>query len=79
MSSSEAKVPEIVIPSLQEVVEVWQKLYKDSLFFATKCRKPDRKEFMSMVYSCAIGFAVMGFVGCLVKLFFIPVNKFLMD
>ena len=76
---SKAEVPEIVIPSVDEVVGVWQKLYKDSIFFATKCKKPDRKEFMQMVYSCAIGFAVMGFVGCLVKLFFIPVNKFLID
>ena len=74
-----SEAPEIVIPSIDEVVEIWQKLYKDSMFFATKCKKPDRKEFVSMVYSCAIGFSIMGFIGCITKLFFIPVNKFLID
>ena len=78
MSSSAAPVDEIVIPSMDEIVQVWQKTYKDSVFFATKCKKPDRREFMAMVQACAIGFSVMGFVGCLVRLFFIPVNKFLM-
>jgi protein transport protein SEC61 subunit gamma and related proteins len=74
---SKQEVAEIEIPSVNDVVEFWQKFYKDSLFFATKCKKPDRREFMAMAQACVMGFSVMGFVGCLTKLFFIPVNKFL--
>ena len=65
--------------SLEEVADVWRKLYKDSMFFAQKCKKPDRREFMALLQATVIGFSVMGFTGCLVRLVCIPVNKFLIQ
>ena len=63
--------------TFQEVADVWRKFYKDALFFAQKCKKPDRREFMVMFQATMIGFSVMGFMGCLVRLVSIPVKKFL--
>ncbi len=40
-----------------------------------RCTKPDAKEFKKIATSCAIGFAIMGFIGYTVKLVFIPINN----
>lgn len=63
--------------TFQEVGDVWRKFYKDALFFAQKCKKPDRREFMAMFQATMIGFSVMGFTGCLVRLLSIPLKKVL--
>jgi protein transport protein SEC61 subunit gamma-like protein len=55
--------PEIQIPNVDDVIEIWQKFYKDSMGFVIKCKKPDRKEFVVMVQACIIGFSIMGFAG----------------
>lgn len=36
--------------TFKEVVDVWQKFYKDALFFAQKCKKPDRREVREILY-----------------------------
>ena len=51
----------------------------DSVKFMNKCNKPDRKEFVKIASSCAIGFAVMGVVGFVIKLVFIPINNIILD
>ena len=52
---------------------------RESVQFIQKCQKPDKKEFIKISTSCAIGFAIMGIIGYLIKLLFIPINKFLLS
>merc|ERR1712056_112400 len=47
----------------------------DSRRLIQRCTKPDAKEFKKMAVACAIGFAIMGFIGYTVKLVFIPINN----
>jgi len=35
-------------------------------------------EFLKIAYACALGFAVMGIVGYLIKLVFIPINNIIL-
>ena len=51
----------------------------ESVSFLQKCSKPDRKEFIKITTSCAIGFAVMGIIGYIIKLLFIPINNILLS
>ena len=37
--------------------------------------KPDARQFKKIAMACAIGFAIMGFIGYMVKLVFIPINN----
>jgi len=52
---------------------------RDSQNFFTKCKKPDRQEYLKILYACAMGFVVMGFIGYLVKLVFIPINNIILS
>lgn len=72
--------PEININcDLDEFVEIYAKFFKDATNFALRCKKPDRKQFTDLVKACTMGFAIMGFAGCFVKLVCIPINKFLIE
>lgn len=51
----------------------------NSVQFLQKCSKPDKKEFVKISTSCAIGFLIMGIIGFIIKLLFIPINKFLLS
>lgn len=51
----------------------------NSIQFLQKCSKPDKKEFVKISTSCAIGFFIMGIIGFIIKLLFIPINKFLLS
>ena len=42
--------------------------YSDSKRLLNRCSKPDRKEYTRIVVACAIGFAIMGFIGFFVRL-----------
>jgi len=53
--------------------------YSDSKRLLNRCSKPDRKEYLRIVLACAIGFAIMGFIGFFVKLVFIPINNILLS
>lgn len=46
--------------------------------FVKRCQKPNGREFSKLVIRTAGGIAIMGFVGYVVKLIFIPVNNFLL-
>ncbi|KAL2928727.1 Protein transport protein Sec61 subunit gamma-2 [Bienertia sinuspersici] len=48
---------------------------KDGVRLAKRSHKPDRKEFSKVAFRTAVGFIVMGFVGFVVKLIFIPTNN----
>ncbi|CEM17673.1 unnamed protein product [Vitrella brassicaformis CCMP3155] len=51
---------------------------QDSVRLVRRCTKPDAKEFRKIALACAIGFAIMGFIGFFVKLIFIPINNIIM-
>jgi len=55
-----------------------QDFIAESIAFIHKCSKPDRREFINISTSCAIGFLVMGIIGFLIKLLFIPINNILL-
>ena len=52
---------------------------KDSANFYQKCKKPDYTEYMKILQACVMGFAVMGVIGYLVKLVFIPINNIILS
>lgn len=52
---------------------------RDSKIFFEKCKKPDREEYMKIMYACFMGFIVMGFIGYAVKLVFIPINNIILS
>ncbi len=53
--------------------------YSDSKHFFDNCKKPDRAEYMQIMYACFMGFIVMGFIGYAVKLVFIPINNIILS
>eukprot|EP00389_Voromonas_pontica_P002677 GDKH01003983.1.p1 GENE.GDKH01003983.1~~GDKH01003983.1.p1 ORF type:complete len:85 (+),score=17.68 GDKH01003983.1:107-361(+) len=59
------------------VVKTAQEFGSDSVRLVRRCTKPDAKEFKKVAIACAMGFAIMGFIGYAVKLVFIPVNNIL--
>ena len=58
-----------------EYVKEAQEFAVSSRRLLQRCTKPDAKEFKKIAASCAIGFAIMGFIGYTVKLVFIPINN----
>ncbi|KAL8272943.1 hypothetical protein Esti_003111 [Eimeria stiedai] len=49
----------------------------DSIRLVRRCTKPDAREFKKIAWACAVGFLLMGFIGYIVKLVFIPINNIL--
>ena len=64
---------------VEESINGVQDFAKESVQFIQKCSKPNKKEFIKIATSCAIGFAVMGIIGYLIKLLFIPINTILLS
>ncbi|CAK69251.1 unnamed protein product (macronuclear) [Paramecium tetraurelia] len=56
-----------------------QSFGQESYRFMRKCTKPDKREYIKIATSCAIGFAVMGAVGYFIKLVFIPINNIILS
>ena len=66
-----------------------QDFANDSVNFFNKCAKPDRKgilflfllfwvEYMKILQACAMGFVVIGLIGYIIKLVFIPINNIIL-
>ena len=56
-----------------------KQFYNDSAHFFEACKKPDKAEYMQIMYACFMGFVVMGFIGYAVKLVFIPINNIILS
>lgn len=63
-----------------------KKFAADSYRFLEVCEKPDvagnlssNSEFKKIAQSCALGFAIMGGIGYVVKLLFIPINNIILS
>ncbi len=63
----------------KDIVDDAKDFVQDSTFFVNRCSKPDKKEFIKIASSCALGFAVMGVVGYCIKLMFIPINNVILS
>ncbi|GAA5994100.1 translocon subunit SSS1 [Rhodotorula paludigena] len=50
---------------------------RDGNTFINRCTKPNKKEYAQICRAVAIGFAMMGGIGYLVKLIHIPINNIL--
>ena len=61
------------------VVDELTQFYKDSSHFFNKCTRPDRAEYTKILQASAIGVVVMGFIGYIVKLVFIPINNIILS
>jgi len=59
------------------LVSTFLDFVSDSKRLLRMCTKPDAREFKKISFACAIGFAIMGFIGYIVKLVFIPINNIL--
>ncbi|KXN68899.1 hypothetical protein CONCODRAFT_79602, partial [Conidiobolus coronatus NRRL 28638] len=58
----------------QNFIQLWD----DVTTTLDKCIKPDKKQFLDLAWSLGLAFIVVGIVGYFVRLFFIPVNRFLL-
>ncbi|XP_036011330.1 protein transport protein Sec61 subunit gamma-like [Mus musculus] len=56
-------------------VEPSRQFVKDSVRLVKRSTKPDRREFQKLSMATAVGFAIMGFIGFLMKLIHIPINN----
>ncbi|GAA5823688.1 hypothetical protein JCM11251_000726 [Rhodosporidiobolus azoricus] len=63
--------------AVKDLVQSGEAFAKDGKTFMTRCTKPDQKEYIQICRAVAIGFAMMGGIGYLVKLIHIPINNIL--
>lgn len=64
---------------IKQGVDSLKKFTEESENFLRACEKPDVNEFKKIATSCAIGFAIMGGIGYVVKLLFIPINNIILS
>ena len=53
--------------------------YGDSKIFFDKCTRPDQAEYTKILQASFMGFIVMGFIGYIIKLVFIPINNIILS
>jgi len=51
----------------------------DSYRLIRRCNKPDQREFLKIAAATAVGFAIMGGIGFIVRLIHIPINSILLS
>jgi len=66
-------------PESKGVVVQMQEFQRDSVNFFHKCKKPDAAEYKRIMQACAMGFVVMGMIGYIIKLVFIPINNIILS
>ena len=47
----------------------------DATRLLTRCTKPDRTEFTKVAKNSLVGFFIIGFIGVIVKITFIPIHN----
>ncbi|CRG98777.1 secretory complex protein 61 gamma subunit, putative [Plasmodium relictum] len=74
------KIPEFITDESHPIgycIKGIQSFVSDSVRLIRKCTKPNKKEYTNIVYACSFGFLIMGFIGYMIKLVFIPINNIL--
>ena len=49
----------------------------DAVRLVRRCTKPTMNEFNDITKACGIGFLIMGVIGYVIKIMFIPINNIL--
>ncbi|WVN88177.1 protein translocase SEC61 complex gamma subunit, archaeal and eukaryotic [Cryptococcus depauperatus CBS 7841] len=62
---------------LSEIADLPKQFVKEGTQFVNRCTKPSAEEYKQLCRAIAVGFAVMGFIGYIVKLVHIPINNVL--
>ena len=65
----------VVDAKVKEMLE----FFDDCVKFFNKCQKPSKKDYAQITKSCAVGFLIMGIIGYIIKLLFIPINTILLS
>ena len=60
-------------------VEELQQFAVDSKNFFDKCSRPTPQQYNQIVQAVFRGFLVMGFIGYIIKLVFIPINNIILS
>ncbi|BGP39089.1 hypothetical protein JCM10450v2_003041 [Rhodotorula kratochvilovae] len=63
--------------AVKDLADSGKVFIRDGNNFINRCTKPDKKEYLQICRAVAIGFAMMGGIGYLVKLIHIPINNIL--
>ena len=63
----------------ETAVDQLVQFYKDSENFFTKCTRPDKSEYTKILKASAMGIVVMGLIGYVIKLVFIPINNIILS
>ncbi|ORY91649.1 protein transporter Sec61 subunit gamma [Leucosporidium creatinivorum] len=63
--------------AIKDLSQSAQTFAHDGQAFMTRCTKPDKKEYLQICRAVAMGFAIMGGIGYIVKLVHIPINQIL--
>ncbi|TNY22068.1 protein transporter Sec61 subunit gamma [Rhodotorula diobovata] len=63
--------------AVKDLADSGKVFVRDGNAFINRCTKPDKKEYVQICRAVAIGFAMMGGIGYLVKLIHIPINNIL--
>ena len=61
------------------VVDELIQFKNDSTNFFNKCTRPDKAEYTKILKASFMGFLVMGFIGYIIKLVFIPINNIILS
>ena len=61
------------------ILDELQQFAKDSQFFFNKCTRPDKAEYTKILSASVMGIVVMGFIGYIIKLVFIPINNIILS
>ena len=61
------------------MVDELGQFYKDSINFVNKCTRPDKAEYTKILQASIMGVLVMGFIGYMIKLVFIPINNIILS
>ncbi|KAM0754158.1 protein transporter Sec61 subunit gamma [Meredithblackwellia eburnea MCA 4105] len=63
--------------SAKQLIDVPRETIKEGTQFMKRCAKPSKEEYLTICRAVAIGFAIMGGIGYVVKLVHIPINHVL--
>eukprot|EP00013_Stygamoeba_regulata_P005158 CAMPEP_0177640372 /NCGR_PEP_ID=MMETSP0447-20121125/6508_1 /TAXON_ID=0 /ORGANISM="Stygamoeba regulata, Strain BSH-02190019" /LENGTH=77 /DNA_ID=CAMNT_0019142439 /DNA_START=56 /DNA_END=289 /DNA_ORIENTATION=- len=75
MAANRAREPETL---LGQVISPITSFAKDSERLLNRCTKPTAPEYRKIAIATVIGFLLMGMIGFVVKLVFIPVNNLIL-
>jgi protein transport protein SEC61 subunit gamma-like protein len=62
----------------ENFIDPVQTLIANSKQLVSRCEKPDYDDFTKSAKATLVGMAVLGLLGCFIKVIFIPINSVIM-